>query len=190
MLVLGVVCLIGFTAQASVKLKQAHNGWQEAVNSYKLGLYGESVERYKKLYPYLKLNGEYLMNYGKALSMLENDEEEDSVLGNSRDYYSSTIIETASGDSYKRLKCYDKAAADYRHAGAMIPSRLYPKYLLAKLYQESGDDAAAVHEAKKILSMDEKIHSRATEEMKLAMRNIIVSYKELEFDLNKKIEND
>jgi hypothetical protein len=184
-LALGIMCLLGLTAQAGVRFKQAHQDWQDAVHSYKAGLYAESVEKYEKLYPFLKFNGEYLMNYGKALSMAENDEKAVRVLEDARNYYSSAIIETASGDSYKRLKRYDKAAADYRNADDMVPSRLYPKYLLAKLYLESGDEAAAFDEAKKILRMDVKIHSRATEEIKLEMRNIMVAHKELKSDLNK-----
>lgn len=176
-LILAIMFIIGFTAQAGGRLTQAQKDWREAFRSYQDGSYAESVEEYEKLYPSLKTNGEYLMNYGKALSMVGKHEEAVRMLKNARKYYSSTIIETTSGDSYKMLNQYDKAEAHYNRALDMIPSRFYPTYLLVKLYQESGDKEAAIHEAKRLLNRDVKVHSIAIEEIKLEMRKIIVSCK-------------
>jgi hypothetical protein len=55
----------------------------------------------------------------------------------------------------------------------MNPSRFYPKYLLAKLYDESGQNEKAVEVAKELLEKDIKIESTAIQEMREEMKKII-----------------
>jgi hypothetical protein len=55
----------------------------------------------------------------------------------------------------------------------MVPSRFYPKYLLAKLYDETGQHEKAVTVAKELLSKEIKIESTAVKEIQEEMRKII-----------------
>jgi hypothetical protein len=71
------------------------------------------------------------------------------------------------------LKQYSMAEQAYQQASNMVPNRLYPKYLLAKMYVERGDTLMAQGVAKAILNTKEKIESPATREMKEDMRKII-----------------
>lgn len=57
--------------------------------------------------------------------------------------------------------------------GYMNPSRFYPKYLLAKLYDETGQREKAVTTANELLDKEIKIESTAIEEIKVEMRKII-----------------
>lgn len=54
----------------------------------------------------------------------------------------------------------------------MNPSRFYPKYLLAKLYNETGLEKA-VFTANELLQKQVKIKSTAIEDIKEEMKNII-----------------
>ena len=54
----------------------------------------------------------------------------------------------------------------------MNPSRFYPKYLLAKLYNETGLEKA-VFTANELLQKHVKIESTAIEEIREEMKNII-----------------
>ena len=55
----------------------------------------------------------------------------------------------------------------------MNPSRFYPKYLLAKLYDETGQSEKAVFIANELLQKNVKIESTAIEEIKTEMLEII-----------------
>ena len=55
----------------------------------------------------------------------------------------------------------------------MAPARFYPMYLLAKLYNETGQAEKAVVVAKKVLEKEVKIESTAIEEIKEQMKRII-----------------
>ena len=64
-------------------------------------------------------------------------------------------------DSYNATGESKKAEAAYLHAWHMNPSRFYPKYLLAKLYDETGQKEDAVKVAKELLEKEIKVESTA-----------------------------
>lgn len=154
-------------------LNMGFKTWQSALSSYQYGDYESAIEEYEEAYPILKNNGDFLMNYGKALSIHKQDEKAIEILEQAKTHLNTTIIETALGDSYKNLKNYTKAEVAYKHAANMIPTRFYPLYLLAKLYEESGEKNKAVAIAKTILNKDVKVPSTAIKEIQLEMKNII-----------------
>jgi len=55
----------------------------------------------------------------------------------------------------------------------MVPSRFYPKYLPAKLYDETGQQEKAVVTAKELLGKEVKIESTAVKEILEEMKKII-----------------
>lgn len=58
---------------------------------------------------------------------------------------------------------------------------LYPKYLLAKLYEAAGDYGSAGEWASKILATDEKVPTTAAkeikEEMRLLLKQVVIKTK-------------
>jgi len=105
--------------------------------------------------------------------MAEKHVEAVKVLQQAEKYYPNTIVYTALGDSYKKLGLTEKAEQAYFHAWYMNPSRFYPKYLLAKLYDETGQKEKAATIAKELLDKEVKIGSTAIEEIKEEMERII-----------------
>ena len=59
----------------------------------------------------------------------------------------------------------------------MIPSKCYQLYKLAKLYDKAGPGEQAVSMAEGLLNKKVKIESRAIDEMKDEMLNLIEKYK-------------
>jgi hypothetical protein len=133
-------------------IQTAYSDWKNAFDIYNIGMYNDCLDDYKKAYPVLKTNGDFLTNYGKALSMAEKHPEAVSVLQQAAKYYPNTVVYTALGDSYKKLGQTTQAETAYLHAWHMVPSRFYPKYLLAKLYEETGQHEKAVATAKNCLA--------------------------------------
>ncbi len=155
------------------KVKNAYCNWKNAFDLYNIGLYDDCLADYEKAYPKLKTNGDFLTNYGKALSIAGKHEKAIAILLQASRYYPNTVVYTALGDCYKGLGQTANAEQAYLHAWHMNPSRFYPKYLLAKMYDESGQKVKAVEIARELLSKDIKIESTAIREIRDEMKRII-----------------
>jgi len=170
-----ILSIIGITKsiQYTTALEQNLRTWKNALDDHQYGDYQGASNLYSKAYPILKGNGNFLMNYGKSLSLAQQDRKALQILLESQHYLNTTIIETSLGDSYKNLKKYKKAETAYQHAANMIPSRFYPLYLQAKLYDENGDKTKAIAMAKEILKKNIKIPSTAIKEMQAEIKKIV-----------------
>ena len=160
-------------SQQLYRINEAYTQWNEAYTIYSIGAYKEATEEYEKTYAQLKNNGVYLINYGKSISMAGKHEKAIEILERGKAFLNNTVLYTALGDSYKATGQTEKAEAAYLHAWYMVPSRFYPKYLLAKLYGETGQHEKAVAIAKELLGKDVKIESTAVKEIQEAMKKII-----------------
>lgn len=94
------------------------------------------------------------------------------MLENAGNYTADEILFTNMGDVYKALKRFSKAEESYIQASLMIPHRLYPGYLLAKMYLENGDLSRAKDKAQEILLKRSKTESDASLEMFSEMEKI------------------
>jgi tetratricopeptide (TPR) repeat protein len=167
------LCLTGIVYLKTIELRQAHKTWKEAFDLYNLELYHDCLEVYEKAWPKLKNNGEYLINYGKALSVANQHTKAIEVLCRGKDYHVNTILYTALGDSYKAAGLFHEAEKAYLQAALMVPGKFYPLYLLAKLYNDSGQNEKAVRLANLLIKKEVKINSTAIEEIRAEMRKIL-----------------
>ena len=151
---------------------QAMKTWQEADRFYNYRAYPAAAAAYEEASPALQTNGLFLQMYGKALSMDEQHERSNEILLLAQQRFSSQIIYNTLGDNHKALKNYDEAEAAYIRSGQMIPSLVFPKYQLAKLYHESGQHHKAQQTAEEILNSSVKVESSATREIMNEMRRI------------------
>jgi len=152
---------------------EALKNWKYAFTLYGMGACEQSIDEYEKALPVLRHNGDFLTNYGKALSMAGKHEGAITTLKKAAKYYPNTVVYTALGDSYKATGKSKKAEAAYLHAWHMNPARFYPKYLLAKLYDETGQKVKAAKVARELLEKEIKVESTAIDEIKAEMQKII-----------------
>ena len=68
---------------------------------------------------------------------------------------------------------YMKAEEQYQLAAYTVPHKFYPLYLLAKLYEETGQNEKAVTIAREIMDKTVKIPSQAIEEIREEMQEIL-----------------
>jgi O-antigen ligase len=147
--------------------------WNEADRFYNMRSFNFAIEAYQEAVPILKDNGLFLQMYGKALSMDGLYKKSNQILTMAQKHLSSYIILNSLGDNYKALKDFDKAEAAYIQSRYMVPSLLLPKYLLAKLYEDSGKHKKAIQTAGEILNSPVKVESSATHEIMNEMKNIM-----------------
>ncbi|MDR0572694.1 MAG: tetratricopeptide repeat protein [Tannerella sp.] len=98
------------------------------------------------------------------------------VLQHAVKYYPNTVVYTTLGNSYRELNKTGDAEQSYLKAWYMIPCRFYPKYLLARLYDETGQAEKALAVARELLEKEVKIESTAVREIKAEMEKIIRKY--------------
>ncbi len=82
--------------------------------------------------------------------------------GNDYKYEYSFI---ALGDAYKALGETQNAEEQFQLAASMVPHKFYPLYLLAKLYNETGQHKKALALARQILTKEIKVPSQAIEDI-------------------------
>ncbi|GAA3570250.1 O-antigen ligase family protein [Snuella lapsa] len=170
-LALGIIVVVAYPKLRGVE--QSFRVWKIALTTYQYGDYENAIETYEEAYPLLKKDGDFLMNYGKALTMAKRNDKAVVILLQTQQYLNTTIVATALGDAYKGLKEYDKAETAYQQAYNMIPIRFYPLYLLAKLYDESGQKEKAISIAQKVLEKEVKVPSTAIKEIQAEMQKLL-----------------
>ncbi len=149
---------------------QALTTWRDASDIYRVEAYEECLDDFALAHPMLSWNGDFLIQYGKALSMTEKDAEAILILESAKLLLNNTILYTALGDSYTRLGDYNQAELAYWEAYHMVPNRFYPLYLLALMYEQEGDATKAEAIATMIERKLVKVDSRAIEEIKTEMQ--------------------
>lgn len=161
------------TAYITVQLYDGAIIWRRALSIYEMGGHHASLEDYKKAYPLFKTEGEFLLNYGKALSQSREHGNALITIETSKKYLANTITQTTLGNSYKALEMYEEAEIAYQVGVDMLPDRLYPRYLLAKLYEKSGQQEKLAEVARDLLVKKAKVESEAVNEIRREMRRIL-----------------
>lgn len=156
-----------------IRQYQAYQSWKDASDIYNVGAYPESLIDFELAYPFLKYNGEFLVQYGKALELAGKHDSSIVKLNKAKEHLNNTIIYTSLGNNYKAIGKNTEAERAYIHAYNMAPARFYPLYLLAKLYDETGQKEKAVAMAKEVMEKEVKIESTAVKEIQEEMKEII-----------------
>ena len=70
------------------------------------------------------------------------------------------------GNNSLEQKKFREAEERYKHAFYMVPNRIYPLYLLAKLYYIESDTASFIDMANRVESFIPKVESKNTERLR------------------------
>ncbi len=153
-----------------------YNAYFERNKAYFAALNGnfELAENiYSELLPVFNNDGEFLFNYGSSLAANGKLEEAITYLETARNGFSDPNLYITRGQTYANLGDISKAEANLFHASNMIPSKLFPKYLLAKLYFRYDMSEKAKQKANEILMTKDKIETTAAAEIRKEIRDLI-----------------
>jgi O-antigen polymerase len=164
-------------SQTLSKKYTAYKTWQQANYLYGSSLYQPSANEFEKIYPILQYNGDYLQQYGKCIAMNKNFEEAQEIFIKAQYLIGDPILYLNLGDCYYiNKKDYKLAEHYYIMADYMMPHKLYPKYILAKYYEITKQEIKAKLMANRLLKIKVKVQSKAIDEMKTEMRELIKKY--------------
>ncbi len=160
--------LLGYFISQYVALGWWRKGKENIVANETVGL-----RYYKKAYPLLKHKGEFLYNYAAQSFQMGMYDVSLQLFKEAEPIFSHYNLFIYKGNNNQKLVQYQEASTNFMIASNMIPSKIYPKYLLAKLYAESGDSTKAFKLAKEILLFKNKVENSTSDSIKNEMKNLL-----------------
>lgn len=177
-----VVFLLSLSTFIIVKLpevrlyKQSEAAWKKAERWHKMEYYEYAVEDCDTLFPYMKHDYRFLFAYGQSLNKTGNYEKSDSILRMGTEISSDPMFWNVMGNNSLALGKYREAEDRYKHAFYMVPNRLYPLYLLAKLYHIEDDTTQFSYMVNRIELFKPKVKSAHTEHLLFEITEICKDY--------------
>ncbi len=156
--------------------KQAEKSWKKAERWYQKEYYEYVVEDCDTLLPYMKQNYRFLFAYGQSLNKTGHYEKSDSILKIGTELSSDPMFWNVMGNNSLALGKYREAEERYKHAFYMAPNRLYPLYLLSKLYDNEGDTTSFLRVCGKIETFIPKVESSNTAQLRKEIKEIRKGY--------------
>lgn len=150
--------------------------WKQARQLLSRQLYPQAVAAYQAAYLESPDRPEVMLGYGKALYMVGDFSRSAAMLEKASTRIADPILYTNLGNAYARLKRYDQAETAYRKAISIIPNKLYPRYLLANLYVETGDWKEARKTARFMVKMPVPISSPASRQITREMNQLLKNH--------------
>ena len=152
--------------------------WYRSKMLYNIGAYQSAKEDYGKLYPELANRGAFLFEYGYSLHKLKEYDNSTRMLEEAMAHSNDPMILNIIGKNYQALGEYKKAEEYLIRSTHRLPGRIYPYYLLVKLYAESEycQPDKLKRAAEVVLTKEPKVQSTAVREMREDVKKIIVDY--------------
>lgn len=178
-LMLGVVCLVlsGYTLYQRKSEYKAYRDWNALQRYTFTTLKEKDRPYYDSLYPMLQSEPKFLFDYAQFLIGTENREEAKAVLERGVMLSCDPMFHNVKARNHQALGEFKEAEYHLRYAATMLPYRVYPYYLLTKLYaEEAFYDAGKLKEcAQMVLTMEPKVQSTAIKEMRKEINEILQS---------------
>lgn len=153
--------------------------WVNCRMLYRMRAYQAAEKEYEKLHPAFKDQGVFLFEYGHSLHKLGEYETSNRILKEAIKYSSDPMILNIIGKNYQGMKEYEEAEHWFLRSTHRLPGRIYPYYLLAKLYAEPEfyHPDRLQQMADKVLTKEPKVQSTAVREMRTEVRKIMETIK-------------
>jgi tetratricopeptide (TPR) repeat protein len=147
-------------------LHEAYKKWNMTQMLHNINMHKEAAEEYAGLYLYLQDEIKFLFEYAQSLSKSEQYEKSNEVLQRAMQISCDPMLYNVMGKNCQALKEYELAEQSFTKAINLVPNRLYPHYLLAKMYYEMGQKDKAEAETNIVMTKKPKVESKAIEEMR------------------------
>lgn len=154
---------------------EACRQWSSCKMLYNIGAYGSAKEDYEKLYPELQNRGTFLYEYGHCLHKLKEYEGSNGILEEAMLHSCDPMILNIIGKNYQEMGTFEKAEEYLIRSTHRLPGRIYPYYLLAKLYAEPGyiQPEKLKRAVDIVLTKEPKVQSTAVREMRAEVKKYL-----------------
>ncbi|WP_294548544.1 O-antigen ligase family protein [uncultured Bacteroides sp.] len=153
----------------------ACKSWHRGKMLYNIGAYRSAKEDYEKLYPELTNRGAFLFEYGYSLHKLKEYDNSTRILEEAMMHSNDPMILNIIGKNYQAIGDYEKAEEYLIRSTHRLPGRIYPYYLLVKLYAEPKyrQLEKLKYAAEIVLTKEPKVQSTAVKEMREEVKKLL-----------------
>lgn len=153
----------GIRLKGDLRTEQACREWMNAKVLYNAGGYQSATKDYGRLYPLLKERAAFLFEYGHGLHKQQEFEASNRILKEALQRSCDPMIMNVIGKNYQQMGDCLSAEDWLVRSTHLLPGRIYPYYLLAKLYAEPSFRQLDKFEEMKrmVLTTEPKVHSTA-----------------------------
>lgn len=164
----------GLRLKSDMRTEQACREWMNARVLYNSGAYKSTEKDYARLYPLLKDRATFLFEYGHGLHKQQKFEASNRILKEALKRSSDPMILNILGKNSQQSGDYLAAEDWFIRSTHRLPGRIYPYYLLAKLYAEPGfRQPEKLREMRLIvLTKEPKVNSTAVRQMREELKKI------------------
>ena len=179
-LILLPVVVAGLTASVNMygmysARTQAVRKWMPVRVLYHSGAFKAAAEEYGNLYDKMSWHKDFCFEYGRALYKAGSYCEAEDVLLKAMKVSGDPMILNILGRNAQESGEYEKAEMYLLRSTRRLPERVYPHYLLVKLYAEVEcfDRVKLIREAEYVLNAKPKVNSKAIREMRQEVKKIL-----------------
>ena len=154
---------------------KAYQEWKRLQVLYKNNAYLSVTDDYVAWYKQLKHKPEFLFEEAQCLHKAERYRDAVHVLEQAKQLSGDPMIRYMLAKNWQALKNYPQAESELLQAIGILPERIYPYYLLTKLYAEPDFyQPEKLREAAQIvLTQKAKVESSAIQEMRKEIRKLV-----------------
>ena len=157
--------------------------WMPVRVLYHSGAFNAAAEEYGKLYDKMSWNKDFCFEYGRTLYKAGSYNDAEEVLLKAMTVSGDPMILNVLGRNAQENGEYKKAEKYLLRSTRRLPERVYPHYLLVKLYAEPEyfDRVKLIREAECVLNAEPKVNSTAIREMRQEVKKILRDKETLEY---------
>lgn len=146
--------------------------WHRYEKYYTSGRYDKAADLYGGISDKLGNNHIFLFQYGQSLLESGRFREADSVLTRGASMSCDPMFWNLMGRCRQAMGQYDEAEECFRHAFLMVPGRLYPLVLSAKLKYETGDTIGFATKLSEIRAFRPKLENTLTSQLRSEIEDL------------------
>lgn len=160
-------------------LNELSERWYNTNILFNNRVYDKASKSYDLLYSYMNYKPEFLIKYAFSLYSQGNYLKACEILERAKLVSCNSKIWNMQGKYYKAAGYYRTAEYCYEQSLFLAPERIYPYYLLAKLYMESNyyNKEKAKQMANIVMTKSPKIYTKAIDKMREEMSLLLSVYK-------------
>lgn len=143
---------------------------------YSNGAYQNAFSAYHMVYEKIHHNPKLLLRYARMLAKQGQYQDAIEILERARKVCNDVIVLNVTASCYQHIGDYKQAEVFFKKSINQLPIRIYPYYMLAKLYADSAyyDRKQMEEMITIVMNKQPKVHSKAVVEMKEEIRKLSI----------------
>lgn len=170
-----IMILLGRGMEKADRRLSACREWSKSRVFYQSGAYERAVKAYSLIHEDMKWNARFLFEYGHALNKLYSAVDSNNILEEALKVSGDPMILNIMAKNERMMGHYEKAEALLLRSVHRLPGRIYPYYLLTRLYAipDFYQPEKLKRAARVVLEKEPKVPSTAVREMRQEVQKIL-----------------